>query len=94
MRSDHGPVGDGRTGLRHLVQLGQRAVRTLAVHVHGHDAELVGGAWRRERKVSQWFQTLPKIKVFKDLIIAFVKHSQYSCSHSFALPLNQKLLID
>lgn len=44
VRSDHGAVCDPRAGLWHLVQLGGDAVRTLAVHVHGHDAELVGGA--------------------------------------------------
>lgn len=47
VRSDHRAVRDARAGLRHLVQLGGNAVRTLAVHVHRHHAKLVGGAWGR-----------------------------------------------
>lgn len=44
MRSDHGAVCNARAGLRDLVEFGGNAVRTLAVHVDGHDAKLVGRA--------------------------------------------------
>lgn len=44
VRSDHRTVCDAWAGLWHLVQLRGNAVRTLAVHVHGYDTKLAGGA--------------------------------------------------
>lgn len=48
VRSDHRAVRDPRARLWHLVNLRGNAVGTLAVHVHGYDTKLVGGAWNEK----------------------------------------------
>lgn len=51
VRADHRAVCDARTGLWHLVRLGGDAVRTLAVHVYGCHAKLIGGTCKRETMI-------------------------------------------